>query len=411
MAAPRYHVFVGAETGLLKGVNTEKRTFANLNSLQEVSKSNEISCLRWKDDSESEIYAGIRSQTVKTFCPNSGICKDVFEVKGGEGPIKGLGVVNSSRNLVTCVSSGLLRVWAKDGCTEAETEVGADVFRMRQHPRKEGIVATGGKENELKLWDLENLQKPVFVAKNVRNDFLDLRVPVWVTDMDFLKDSEKIIAITGHHQVRVYDPNSRQRRPVVDFEFDEYPPDVLVTDATARLNCLVLAPEKLEAVQVVVGNSHGRVGLLDIRRKGMVHVYKGVAGSIRAVCCHPTLPIVASCGLDRFVQFTTFTPACSSPRNCISSPFDNADSVDHQQNKLYLKSRLNCLLMRTDFTIEDEEENKDREEATVDDELWEEMEEVDEATDVSAKKASTKRSCRATMAKSKKRRKSIKQDG
>ncbi|KAL3246880.1 hypothetical protein MRX96_057387 [Rhipicephalus microplus] len=278
MAAPRYHVFVGAETGLLKGVNTEKRTFANLNSLQEVSKSNEISCLRWKDDSESEIYAGIRSQTVKTFCPNSGICKDVFEVKGGEGPIKGLGVVNSSRNLVTCVSSGLLRVWAKDGCTEAETEVGADVFRMRQHPRKEGIVATGGKENELKLWDLENLQKPVFVAKNVRNDFLDLRVPVWVTDMDFLKDSEKIIAITGHHQ-------------------------------------------------------------------------------------------------------------------------------------LYLKSRLNCLLMRTDFTIEDEEENKDREEATVDDELWEEMEEVDEATDVSAKKASTKRSCRATMAKSKKRRKSIKQDG
>uniref|UniRef100_A0A6M2CRU3 Putative ribosome bioproteinsis protein nsa1 ovary overexpressed n=1 Tax=Rhipicephalus microplus TaxID=6941 RepID=A0A6M2CRU3_RHIMP len=378
MAAPRYHVFVGAETGLLKGVNTEKRTFANLNSLQEVSKSNEISCLRWKDDSESEIYAGIRSQTVKTFCPNSGICKDVFEVKGGEGPIKGLGVVNSSRNLVTCVSSGLLRVWAKDGSTEAETEVGADVFRMRQHPRKEGIVATGGKENDLKLWDLKNLQKPVFVAKNVRNDFLDLRVPVWVTDMDFLKDSEKIIAITGHHQVRVYDPNCRQRRPVVDFEFDEY-----------SLTCLSLTPRP---EQVVVGNSHGRVGLLDIRRKGMVHVYKGVAGSIRAVCCHPTLPIVASCGLDRFVRVHDL-----HSRLLIT--------------KLYLKSRLNCLLMRTDFTIEDEEENKDRKEATVDDELWEEMEEVDEATDVSVKKASTKRSCRATMAKSKKRRKSIKQDG
>ncbi|KAL1428101.1 hypothetical protein MTO96_016994 [Rhipicephalus appendiculatus] len=369
MAAPRYHVFVGAETGLLKGVNTEKRTFANLNSLQEVSKSNEITCLRWKDDSESEIYAGIRSQTVKTFCPNSGICKDVFEVKGGEGPIKGLGVVNSS---------GLLRVWAKDGSTQAETDVGADVFRMRQHPRKEGVVATGGKENELKLWDLENLQKPVFTAKNVRNDFLDLRVPVWVTDMDFMNDSEKIIAITGHHQVRVYDPNSRQRRPVVDFEFDEYP-----------LTCLSLTPRP---EQVVVGNSHGRVGLLDIRRKGMVHVYKGVAGSIRAVCCHPTLPIVASCGLDRFVRVHDL-----HSRLLIT--------------KLYLKSRLNCLLMRTDFTVEDEEENKDKEEATADDELWEEMEEVDEAADVSAKKVPTKRSCKATVAKSKKRRKSIKQDG
>ncbi|KAL3246881.1 hypothetical protein MRX96_057387 [Rhipicephalus microplus] len=378
MAAPRYHVFVGAETGLLKGVNTEKRTFANLNSLQEVSKSNEISCLRWKDDSESEIYAGIRSQTVKTFCPNSGICKDVFEVKGGEGPIKGLGVVNSSRNLVTCVSSGLLRVWAKDGCTEAETEVGADVFRMRQHPRKEGIVATGGKENELKLWDLENLQKPVFVAKNVRNDFLDLRVPVWVTDMDFLKDSEKIIAITGHHQVRVYDPNSRQRRPVVDFEFDEYPPDVLVTDATARA-------------------SGGRKQSRPCRSAG--HPPQGHGARVQG------------CGGQHPRRLL---PPDSAHRGELRSrPLRPVHDLHSRLliTKLYLKSRLNCLLMRTDFTIEDEEENKDREEATVDDELWEEMEEVDEATDVSAKKASTKRSCRATMAKSKKRRKSIKQDG
>ncbi|XP_050036259.1 WD repeat-containing protein 74 [Dermacentor andersoni] len=376
MAAPRYHVFVGAETGLLKGVNTEKRVFTNLNSLQEVSKNNEITCLRWKDASECEIYAGIRSQTVKTYCPNSGICKDVFEVKGGEGPIKGLGVVNS--NLVTCVSSGLLRVWTQDGSTQVETEVGADVYRMRQHPRKEGIVATGGKENELKLWDLENLETPVFTAKNVKNDFLDLRVPVWVTDMDFMNDSEKIIAITGHHQVRVYDPSSRQRRPVVDFEFDEYP-----------LTCLSLTPRP---EQVVVGNSHGRVALLDIRRKGMVHVYKGVAGSIRSVCCHPSLPLVASCGLDRFVRVHDL-----HSRLLVT--------------KLYLKSRLNCLLMRTDFTVEDEEENKDKEEATADDDLWEDMEEVDETADISVQKVPVKRNREVTIAKSKKRRKSNKRDG
>lgn len=54
--------------------------------------------------------------------------------------------------------------------------------------------------------------------------------------------------------------------------------------------------------QVVVGNSRGRVALVDVRRKGMVHAFKGVAGSIRAVCCHPTLPLVASCGLDRFLR-------------------------------------------------------------------------------------------------------------
>uniref|UniRef100_G3MNX6 WD repeat-containing protein 74 n=1 Tax=Amblyomma maculatum TaxID=34609 RepID=G3MNX6_AMBMU len=376
MAAPRYHVFVGAETGLLKGINTEKRVFANLNSLQEINKSAEITSLRWKDESESEIYAGLRSQVVKTYCPNSGICKDVVDVKGGEGPIKGLGVVNS--NLVTCVSSGLLRVWDQDGSVQAETEVGADVFRMRQHSQKPGVVATGGKENDLKLWDLEYLQKPVFQAKNVRNDFLDLRVPVWVTDMDFMRGSEKVIAITGHHQVRVYDPTSRQRRPVVDFEFDEYP-----------LTCLSLTPQP---EQVVVSNSHGRVALLDIRRKGIVHVFKGVAGSIRAVCCHPNLPLVASCGLDRFVRVHDL----------------------HSRlllTKMYLKSRLNCLLIRTDFDLEDEGEKKGKGEIVADDELWEDMEEVDEMADAAVKKVSAKRSRTAAVAKSKKRKKLNKQDG
>lgn len=258
--------------------------------------------------------------------------------------------------------------------------MGADVFRMRQHTRKVGLVATGGKENDLKLWDLENLEKPVFQAKNVRNDFLDLRVPVWVTDMDFLADSEKVIAITGHHQVRIYDPSSHQRRPVVDFEFDEYP-----------LTCLSLTPRP---EQVVVGNSRGRVALLDVRRKGMVHVFKGVAGSIRAVCCHPTLPLVASCGLDRFLRVHDLNTRLL-------------------QTKLYLKSRLNCLLMRTDFAVEDEEENKAEEEAKVEDEVWEGMEEVDDTVDTAAvKKAVVKRSRAPVVNKSsKRRRKPNKADG
>ena len=34
----------------------------------------------------------------------------------------------------------------------------------------------------------------------------------------------------------------------------------------------------------------------------MVHCYRGFAGSIRCVECHPTLPLVASCGLDRYVR-------------------------------------------------------------------------------------------------------------
>lgn len=40
----------------------------------------------------------------------------------------------------------------------------------------------GGRENDLALYDIET-EEPVFKARNVPNDWLQLRVPIWVTDM------------------------------------------------------------------------------------------------------------------------------------------------------------------------------------------------------------------------------------
>jgi hypothetical protein len=34
----------------------------------------------------------------------------------------------------------------------------------------------------------------------------------------------------------------------------------------------------------------------------LLHGFKGFAGGIRSIQCHPTLPLVASCGLDRFLR-------------------------------------------------------------------------------------------------------------
>ncbi|KAG0413327.1 hypothetical protein HPB47_009515 [Ixodes persulcatus] len=115
--------------------------------------------------------------------------------------------------------------------------------------------------------------------------------------------------------------------------------------------------------KVVVGNSRGRVALLDLRRKGMVHVFKGMAGSVRSVVCHPTLPLVASCGLDRFFRLH--------------------DLHTHMLlSKMYLKSRLNCLLLRTDFSVSEEaEKREDAEAEPADDEIWQDMEEVEEAAE------------------------------
>ena len=43
---------------------------------------------------------------------------------------------------------------------------------MRQDAANPHLVATGGKENDLKIWDLNTPEQPVFKAKNVTTVFM-----------------------------------------------------------------------------------------------------------------------------------------------------------------------------------------------------------------------------------------------
>lgn len=140
---------------------------------------------------------------------------------------------------------------------------------MRVHPREHHVVATAGKEQELTIWDLGVLLKgpetpkkgkgkkeskapveekkgapykskeiladgQIFKAKNVKNDHLDLRVPVWNTDLQFLNqfDITRIAVGTRHHQIRVYDTKGA-RRPAVDAEVGTMPVVALVNGKDA----------------------------------------------------------------------------------------------------------------------------------------------------------------------------------
>ena len=79
------------------------------------------------------------------------------------------------------------------------------------------LVATGGKDNDLKIWNLsindEGLLKnkeAVFRAKNVADNWMQLREPVWIMCIDFV-DEKKVAVGTAHHQV------SKCRNNIFDF--------------------------------------------------------------------------------------------------------------------------------------------------------------------------------------------------
>ncbi|XP_034281224.1 WD repeat-containing protein 74 [Pantherophis guttatus] len=348
MASPSRgsHVWVGSETGLLKGVNLQKKQATNYRmGGATLSRREAVTAMCWGDSYESEIFVGCLDGSVRLFSTEKGKFTESRDCQGGEGSFCGLAVLDGS--LITCVESGLMKIWRDSSSENVEIQVGAGVCRMRQNSEQRHRIATGGKENCLKIWDLQQPQQPVFRAKNVCHDWLDLRVPIWDRDMEFLPGSEKIVTCTGHHQVRVYDPSCPQRRPVLEATFGEYP-----------LTALSLTSD---ANAAVVGSSHGDVAVIDLRQGRLVKCLKGFAGSVRAIQCHPTLPVVASCGLDRFLRLHNL----------------QSQRLEH---KVYLKSRLNCLLLtsREKWESEDLEPsvNLQDEVKEEDDELWNSMEVV-----------------------------------
>ncbi|CAD5114380.1 DgyrCDS3513 [Dimorphilus gyrociliatus] len=340
-----YNVIAGAETGLIKGINIAQNSWKNLNDLSSANKKNEINVLQWFNKDQDTIIAGLRSRKVIQLNLSDESGKELLECEVGTGNFTGLEVFENS--IVTSVESGEINKWNldennKEDETQCIINAGKNICRMRQNYSNSNLIATGGKENCLKIWDLNQPEKPSFIAKNVKNDWLDHRVPIWVKDISFVPNSNKVVTCTGHHQIRLYDLSGKQKRPVLEAKYDEYP-----------LTSLALVGD---GNQVIVGNTHGNMGLIDLRKGQLVYNYKGIAGSIKSLMCHPSSKYVASCGLDRFVRVHDI-------------------KTRKLEYKFYLKSKLNCLLF-SNLSIENEEEETSNDAKKDNDDMWENMETV-----------------------------------
>lgn len=111
------------------------------------------------------------------------------------------------------------------------------------HPHEHGVFACGGKENDLRVITMfkgkitEDIFKKetcgkfftptvLFTAKNVKNDHLDLRAPVWISKILFFnekpKDGYKLITATRYGQIRLYD-TTHGKRPAHDYKVCDKP--------------------------------------------------------------------------------------------------------------------------------------------------------------------------------------------
>lgn len=121
-------------------------------------------------------------------------------------------------------------------------------------------------------------------------------------------------------------------------------------------------------LQVLVGSAQGRLALFDFRSeskgtKGLFRKYKGFVGSVRSIDCMRDGPHFAAVGLDRFLRVFDINSRKATQR-------------------MYLKSRLNCVLLTDSFDpnkTEQERQEKEVDEVEIleeeeeDKELWDTM--------------------------------------
>uniref|UniRef100_A0A915EX30 WD repeat containing protein 74 n=1 Tax=Echinococcus canadensis TaxID=519352 RepID=A0A915EX30_9CEST len=219
----------------------------------------------------------------------------------------------------------------------------------------------GGKDVLFSLWNLEWPTSPVFSAKNVRPDTLDLEVPVWISDASFVEGYEDRLFMTSskYGDFCVYDVRSGQRRPVSRSAWrvsrkqgkksvgtGRYPAmlrDLAVTRPVTRCVAYTSAPGV--GLRAIAGNAIGDICLLDfrvphaslvlgtvaesrckVRSVGTraaapperVKAYQPAAGAITALVCggagcanlphampHAAInnqPVVVSASIDRFLR-------------------------------------------------------------------------------------------------------------
>ncbi|KAK5579720.1 hypothetical protein RB653_009406 [Dictyostelium firmibasis] len=192
--------------------------------------------------------------------------------------------------------------------------------------------AFGGKEVNLTIWDLEK-QVKTYVAK-FKHDFLNLQEPVSINVVKYM-DDDKILTGNGF-KVKAYDLRSKSNRSsFLDVSFSKHP--IQAIQYTNQREHYFYASDSI-----------GKVFCYDVRTSKHFGSFKDSTGSVRDIAIHPTLPLLATVGLDRYLRVYDL---------------DNRKML----HKVFLKQRLSSVLFSKEEPTNDV--------AQEDEEIWKNLEE------------------------------------
>jgi len=321
-------VIVGTDNGIVKVVELENNKVVSTWGVQE--KDREIDFLGWANTDITEFALAMKNGKIQFFNTLSGLDTQYdYSLKGDR--IKGMHVFTNictedGRKFITCSESGKILINKNNDILD-NFNVKAPIYRMKVEKKEQNLMAIGGKENDIQLYDISQ-KKSIWSAKNVGQDKLDMRVPIWITDIQFFNTNiNKVVCSTAYKEIRVYDIKA-QRRPVIN--------------SVVSTNCINTISLCADETTLLAGDVIGTLYKIDLRNGKMHSTFSSICGSIRSIDTHISLPYVATGGLDRFLRVHNV----------------NTRKLAH---KIYIKQRINFVLYCKDGIAINEEEKKEHE--------------------------------------------------
>jgi ribosome biogenesis protein NSA1 len=287
----------GDETGLVKIWNIKHSSAATVSfSYGAQGRSRGVHALCWVDRTTSDVLVSMADNTISRLNVRD---KMMVTAVKREGLIAnnayGMQVVRDK--LVVVAKDGRIALTTWD---DSSDHVGEKVQYLSpiapvdscQINRRYGLVATGGKDNNLKIWRThgERHDEPLFEAMNVRDHVLDVPYPIHIVGTCVV-DPHVFGVATAFHDVRFYDMRVSQR-PVQEFRIDR--------EISRRPTAL----QQWNCNKFLVSEASGDIHLYDTRRGFASRAkLRGGVGSVRQMVKHAGgQQVLAAIGLDRKVR-------------------------------------------------------------------------------------------------------------
>ncbi|XP_068145796.1 WD repeat-containing protein 74 isoform X2 [Drosophila tropicalis] len=291
----KHEIYVGTHTGSFKHLcpADEKTPYAqsNLSNIKSLDKESRVTTLSFGNAQQTEILLG-RAKNTAEICPLARVgSPGVVQVDFKAAPIVGLARYND--RLIAGIANGQIQsvlLDSEEDSSEILISAGDEIDHLRQCTQARQIVATGGKgrQNNLKIFDLAADGKQIFSSKNLPNDYLQLEVNVWDSDVGFMDSPQVVATCSRYGYVRLYDTR-KQRRPVALYSSEEHGMSFAALVAHGNY--------------IYTGTTMGALKAFDTRRmKTHVHTYKGFTGGISDLHLDTSGKYLSSASLDRYVR-------------------------------------------------------------------------------------------------------------